>query len=177
MRLISTEGYDEILEVLDYDNENFCFYWKISPMSRVKAGDKAGCKDGRGYYCIRYREKLYPVHKLVWFKEYGFLPTKMFIDHINSDRGDNRVENLRLVDRYLNGLNRLRKDCDETKNYPNIYSEGDTYLVRIRYKKKVHVFGPFVTKSEAILQRDRFIEDTLNTWKDVVLEIEGVVIP
>ena len=48
-------------------------------------------------------EKAWLLHHYVWFLEYGYVP-KM-LDHINRDKADNRLENLRLATRSLNTRN------------------------------------------------------------------------
>ncbi|WPJ55995.1 hypothetical protein RCIP0099_00042 [Klebsiella phage RCIP0099] len=44
-------------------------------------------------------------HRLVWFMHYGDIPEGLMVDHINLDRCDNRIENLRLVDKSGNAQN------------------------------------------------------------------------
>ena len=36
-------------------------------------------------------------HRFVWMKAYGDIPEGMVIDHINEDKGDNRLENLQCI--------------------------------------------------------------------------------
>ncbi len=45
-------------------------------------------------------------HRLIWIYHYGPIPEGFEIDHINRKRDDNRIENLRVVPRRLNHLNR-----------------------------------------------------------------------
>lgn len=177
-KMISTEGYAELLEILVYDKDKGCFYWGVQPdTNRVKKGDRAGSKDGRGYYCIRYNSRLYPVHKLVWLKEYGFLPTKLFVDHINHDRGDSRKENLRLVNRSLNSLNRPRDNKALSGGFTNISGVSNKFFFVSKLQGRVKRYGPYKTTQEAVEFRDQFISAILDDWKSLVLEVEGVLIP
>lgn len=52
-----------------------------------------------------YRHQI-KLHRLVWIAAFGLPPTGMVIDHINRDKADNRIANLRLADAALNSQNR-----------------------------------------------------------------------
>lgn len=44
-------------------------------------------------------------HRLVWVMHNGDIPDGMMVDHINLDKSDNRIENLRLVNKSGNAQN------------------------------------------------------------------------
>lgn len=46
------------------------------------------------------------IHRLVWMSVNGPIPPGLVIDHINRDKADNRLANLRLADAGLNSRNR-----------------------------------------------------------------------
>lgn len=48
-------------------------------------------------------------HRLVWVMHNGDIPDGMMVDHINLDKSDNRIENLRLVNKSGNAQNAKRK--------------------------------------------------------------------
>jgi len=79
-------------------------YWRIPAQSRVM-GKPAGSVNVHGYTNIYCLNKIYLSHRLIWAYHFGDAG-KFDIDHINRDRGDSRIENLRLVTRSQNGLNR-----------------------------------------------------------------------
>lgn len=82
-------------------------------------------------------------HRFVWETNHGVIPIGMEIDHINGDRQDNRIENLRLVTRQQNNFNR------EVKPMTNIKVVGGRYQVRITKDAKQHCLGTYDTLEEA----------------------------
>jgi hypothetical protein len=65
----------------------------------------AGYKDQRGYHHIRINRKTYKLHRIVFYMFHGRDPGKKVIDHINGDKGDNRILNLRAVTHRQNSSN------------------------------------------------------------------------
>jgi hypothetical protein len=70
--------------------------------NRRWAGKRAGC-NSNGYTLISVNKVQCGAHRLVWIYHYGHPPQQ--IDHINHDRSDNRVENLRSVNNQENNKN------------------------------------------------------------------------
>jgi len=91
---------------LRYDQETGVFTWRISTGS-VCAGSEASHVGTEGYRRIRLRKRIYEAHRLAWFYVYGEWP-KGCIDHINGDRLDNRIANLRDTTKVENARNTLR---------------------------------------------------------------------
>lgn len=99
---------ERLRHVLDYNGETGTFTWK-NPASRGrKPGQVAGGKPHpNGYLYIRVDSENYRAHRLAWFYVHGEWP-KQEIDHINQDKLDNRIANLRDVSHQENRQN-LRK--------------------------------------------------------------------
>ena len=127
---------EELLKRLDYNSETGEFIWKDGQ----RAGEIAGHTDAKGYRVIDHKRKAYKVHRLVWFLHHGSVDGA--IDHINHDRSDNRLENLRLCDQSTNMSNQLRLSVWQA-------SRSDKYCARFKHKKKAIYLGSFECPFEA----------------------------
>lgn len=56
-----------------------------------------GSLTNKGYVHLRVGNSWFYAHRLIWEHVNGSIPAGMSIDHINGDRADNRISNLRLV--------------------------------------------------------------------------------
>lgn len=103
-------------EALDYNPDTGIFTWKARPLSHFNtqhgcntfksrfAGTVTGCVNAHGYLVIRINDKLYLAHRLAYMYVHGKLPVTD-TDHINHDRLDNKICNLRPVNRVNNMRN------------------------------------------------------------------------
>lgn len=82
----------EVRRLFDYDPETGALTWRTGP-ARYR-GKAAGTLLNTGYRSISVRGRRYVAHRLAWVHFHGKPPTK-FLDHINGDRDDNRIVNLR----------------------------------------------------------------------------------
>ena len=71
-------------------------FWKES-RGRVKAGQKAGTVNVHGYNIVTLDNKKCRSARVIWEMHNGPIPEGMEIDHINRDKLDDRIENLRLA--------------------------------------------------------------------------------
>jgi len=81
--------------LLTYDPDTGIFT-AVKTRGRHRAGKRAGSKGGEGYIIIKINRRNYRAHQLAWVWMFGEWP-RMDIGHINRDRSDNRIANLRLA--------------------------------------------------------------------------------
>jgi len=91
------------LDELTYDPITGFFHWSVT-RARCRYGARAGSLNTHGYLEIGVHGRRYMAHRLVWLLKYGVMPSGE-IDHINGDRADNRICNLRLATRKQNAAN------------------------------------------------------------------------
>ena len=139
--------------VLDYDPESGIFTWKVRTSNRVKVGDVAGRPGVNGYLQISVQSRLYQAHRLAWLYMCGSWP-KDQIDHINRNRSDNRIANLREVTNKQNNQNRS-KSSNNTSGHPGIYwhKQSSKWQAKITHSQKQIHLGLFATIEEALAAR------------------------
>lgn len=104
---MSNSNFNDIFEVLGYDPKTGLFTWlEGTKMGRRGKGQVAGTLCN-GYIHICYKRKFYYAHRLAWLYVYGKLPDGV-IDHINGNKSDNRILNLRDVTNSQNLQNQTK---------------------------------------------------------------------
>lgn len=133
---------ERLKEILRYNPETGEFFWVSTNSKKRLVGKPAGhlCKTW-GYHVIGVDYRIYRAHRLAWLYVYGVWPDEE-IDHINRDRSDNRIENLRLADRNLNCHNRTTKGA-------SFDSRRGKWYARITDKGVTKWLGEFGTEEEA----------------------------
>jgi Demerecviridae HNH endonuclease len=158
-------SFDEAKRIFRYEPETGKLFWRVNRWRRIKPGDEAATiATTTGYKIVRVGAT-YLQHRLVWLLYYGEWP-KGLVDHINLDKLDNRIFNLRTVNYSQSNANRRgssRKKVGslkgasflqgkrvwrssikmdgKTKNLGNYRTELEAHLVFCAAAKLCH--GPF----------------------------------
>lgn len=114
------------------------------------AGKAAGYRSKRGYWQITIAKKHYWCHRVIWKLVHGYDPRE--IDHINGDKSDNRISNLRDVGRSQNNRN---KPNSPPSGCTGVFfaSKEQRWTAQISIKGKALHLGSFITKAEAVAAR------------------------
>lgn len=99
---------EDVRKIFELEESTGILRWRFNP-ERAKcwntrhAGKPVG-SPSHGYLQVRVG-RLYQVHRLVWLYIHGEWPVD-FLDHINGDKADNRLVNLRIATPSQNLCNR-----------------------------------------------------------------------
>lgn len=125
-----------IKECLRYCPKTGAIIWIKQKGKRVTPGMAAGTLDISGYIKIGLNKHNLRAHRIAWFLHYGAWPVNQ-VDHIDGDRANNRINNLR--------------DVTQSDNQHNIYDSnignkstglrGVTKKKGRRFQAKITVHG------------------------------------
>ena len=92
--------------VFSYDKQSGRLLWRGGKKGRgCVEGKEAGTNAHHGYRAVMVDGKKHYVHRIVWEMNNGEISSSLCIDHIDGDRSNNRLENLRLLSLSLNQRN------------------------------------------------------------------------
>lgn len=129
-------------------------YDETSPSCLTRNGKPAGWQDPRGYW--KATAKCAYVHRMIWEMLKGPIPEGLVIDHINQDKTDNRIENLRCVTYGENNANcGTRAHNASGAKYIHKCKKSGRYA--FLYKGRSH--GRHDTLEQAIKARDEFLKE------------------
>ena len=141
MRLITLNG----VKLLVYQNGMILRYSENRNGHLLKGWQEfKGCFNNKGYKTGRVNDTKYLFHRIIGFAylNLDINNKKQFIDHIDRNRANNNLNNLRIVSRQENGWNR------EVKGY-SWHKQHQKYNVRIGINGKTLNIGLFDTEENA----------------------------
>lgn len=117
--------------IFSYDGADL--YWKVKPKGKVQVGMKAGFLDQRGYLRVKYQQKTYRAHRVIYELCVGPIPEGCEVDHIDRDPSNNRLENLRVATPSQNACNR------------GLFTNNTTGLKGVHLSKKTGKYLAYIT--------------------------------
>lgn len=144
--------FEEASKLLAYDPECGLLTWKVS-RGTVKAGSVAGSPNGKGYLQVALHGKDYLAHRLAWLLHTGSWPSQ-HLDHINGQKTDNRMDNLRECSNAQNQQNR-GKPSNNTSGVQGVcwHKRDKKWQAQIAVDGKRINLGYFETIEEAVAAR------------------------
>ena len=144
--------------LLRYDPDTGKLFWKERPEGQRRWNTRYAGKEAftaltsEGYRAgVIYRRK-YNAHRVIWALHYGAWPTKE-IDHVDRDRANNRISNLRDVSHAENMRNQPLRADNTTGHTGVILTKSGKYQVQIRAGGVDLRLGHFVRLEDAIAAR------------------------
>ena len=136
-----------LMELLEVYPESGHFVWKTWRGGTAHAGTLAGCANSSGYLLIKIDGHYYLNHRLMWLYVHGCWPEND-LDHVNLDKLDNRIKNLREATRSQNVSNgRVR--CDSESQRRGVRKIGNRFMARITKQGVREYLGCYGTAEEA----------------------------
>lgn len=127
---------------------------KLAAWNTRWSGIEAGTIRPDGYIIIAVENTLYRAHRLAWFYVYGRWPKE--IDHINRNKSDNRLMNLRVVTRSRNNLNSgLRKDNKSGIKGVCYHRARSKWMARLNVDGEAYFLGYFDNLDSAVSARTK----------------------
>jgi hypothetical protein len=135
---------EELKSLVNYDQETGLFTWKVKRQGKIKSN--LGWITDKGYVEICIAGKRLKAHRWAWFYVYGELPKQ--IDHINCNKTDNRLCNLRIVTNKQNHENRGAQK-NNTSGFKGVTHFENKWRSQIMHNRKNYYIGLFDTAEEA----------------------------
>lgn len=159
--MVSTIDIATLHEMVICEADSGLLFWKKREPSAFKAGKKTSehsCNSWNakyagmpafsnhhndGYLCGSILGKKFLAHRIVWAMHNSAWPSGE-IDHINHDRTDNRIENLRDVLRSENSKN-LSRSTNNPSGITGVYWFKPTmkWVAKLQADGKIHHLGYF----------------------------------
>ena len=118
-------------KMLRYEPETGSIFPMVARTSR-KLNERCDKISPTGYRKVYLAPHRYYAHRIAWTLYYGMEPIN-FIDHINGDKTDNRIANLRLADHHEN-----------LWNMP-VYSSNKSGIKGVYWRPKNKAWGASIT--------------------------------
>lgn len=150
-------SHECLTKVFEYEPESGTFIWKIRASRAVKPGDIAGSLNKNGYLLIKVRKYIYRAHRLAWFYFYGQRPPieAYRIDHIDGNKLNNAIKNLRAVSNAKNTRNH-KMYSHNTSGITGVYfnEQSQKWCAQIHTNGKQIHLGSFHFFEDAVKARE-----------------------
>ncbi len=155
---MSTEDWSDIFEYRDgvlywatdrpashFKNEQYYKSWKSQ-----FSGKRAGAIGSHGYWQVVLKKRFLLNHRIIYEIHHGPIPGDMEVDHIDMNRTNNRIENLRLATTAQNRQN-SRKQRNNKSGFKGVSwcTREKKWRAQIMTNGKFKSLGYYDTAQEA----------------------------
>jgi hypothetical protein len=138
-----------LCNALSYRDGFLYWQWRDDiplPVNKRFAHKRAGSVDSKGYIVVRIQLQIFKAHRIVWMMHNGVIPDEMQVDHIDGDKANNKIENLRLATSSQNRFN-VTKRADNTTGFKGVCHDKrrNKWSAEIRAKGKRYKLGRFAS--------------------------------
>jgi len=121
---------------------------RITARCGIRIGDTAGSLNATGYHEIKIDNKVYKTHRLIFLYHHGYLPE--FLDHIDGNRSNNKIDNLRPCTLSENAHNsKINKNSKSGIKGVTWHTKNEVWRADIRINDKLKYLGCFPNMSYA----------------------------
>lgn len=143
-------SHSDLVEKICYESKTGNFFWR----SNYNVGKPLGYVNYDGYIRMYALGRRYYAHRLAWFYVTGEWP-KHEIDHINGDRSDNRISNLREATQNENAQNKRKQRNNKSGVTGVSWNKAEkSWVVKISANGKRIYLGRYSNLSDAIKARE-----------------------
>jgi hypothetical protein len=139
---------EELKSQVNYDQETGIFTWKVRNSNRIRIGDQAGNYHNGGYIEMQLLGQRHLAHRLAWLYVYGYTPK--LIDHIDGNKLNNKISNLREASYSENAYNsKIRSDNKSGVRCVSWDKVRQSWEVRVKIDGKLKHFGNYKELDDA----------------------------
>ena len=139
---------NQVKELFHYDTKTGSLIWRVDCGKNKMIGKFSGTLKADGYRYISINNKIYFAHRLVWLFNHGIFPANN-LDHINGNKDDNRIENLREATDAQNLQNRRKANSTNKSGYLGVSSSHGKWQAAICINGKQMHIGTYMTPEDA----------------------------
>lgn len=145
-----TISQGRLKETLTYIPATGVFVWNGHFGGSSKKGKIAGTKKKDGYINITVDGIDMRAHRIAWIYTYGSCDT--FIDHINQERHDNRLSNLRAISGHSDNAKNTKLSTKNTSGVVGVCwsTHSKKWVAQLGHKGKVIWLGKFSRFEDAV---------------------------
>jgi hypothetical protein len=132
-----TDDLSTCSRLLTYDPETGLFRWRVKNGNKVAGSAALTYVSAKGYLTGTVDRRHVKAHRVAWLLTYGYWPTGQ-LDHINGDKSDNRIVNLRDADPTIQARN-FKKFSTNTTGCTGVYlHESGRWQSRVQIAGRAH---------------------------------------